>query len=209
MRVCTGLASDLALAAVGLGLVGGDTGEGDLAIRNVGTKVEAKILAIIQTVHITLSMKTVHKSVLIWYSTAQMFDLVTDVVHYPQFLPWCDHARVLALTDTGMSAEVGIAIGGVKQSFTTQNEHHIDEVTQARHVILTLVNGPFSKLDGRWDFIPVGPTTDASQGACRTELRLNYGFDNAMLAKLVGPVFDKIAASFVDAFVKRAEQVYG
>jgi ribosome-associated toxin RatA of RatAB toxin-antitoxin module len=206
MRVCTGLASDLALAAVGLGLVGGDTGEGDLAIRNVGTKVEAKILAIIQTVHITLSMKTVHKSVLIWYSTAQMFDLVTDVVHYPQFLPWCDHARVLALTDTGMSAEVGIAIGGVKQSFTTQNEHHIDEVTQARHVILTLVNGPFSNLDGRWDFIPVG---DASQGACRTELRLNYGFDNPMLAKLVGPVFDKIAASFVDAFVKRAEQVYG
>ncbi len=205
MRVCTGLASVLALAAVGLGLVGGETGEEDFAMSKNGNE----ILAIIQSVHIRLSMKTVHKSVLIWYSAAQMFDLVTDVTNYPQFLPWCDHARVLLQTETGMSAEVGIAIGGVKQSFTTQNEHHIDETTQARHVILTLVKGPFSKLNGRWDFIPIGNISDASQGACRTELRLNYGFDNAMLAKLVGPVFDKIAASMVDAFVKRAEQVYG
>jgi len=154
-------------------------------------------------------MKSVHKSVLIWYSSQQMFDLVTDVAKYPEFLPWCDHARVLSLTETGMRAEVGIAIGGVKQSFTTQNEHRFDEQSQARQVILTLVNGPFSKLEGQWDFTPVGDTSQAEQSACRTELRLNYGFSNAVLAKLVGPVFDKIAASFVDAFVKRAEQVYG
>ena len=64
----------------------------------------------------------------------------------------------------------------------------------------------FSRLDGQWDFVPIG---DGSQRACRVELTLNYGFDNAALGKLVGPVFDKIAASMVDAFVKRAEQVYG
>jgi ribosome-associated toxin RatA of RatAB toxin-antitoxin module len=71
---------------------------------------------------------------------------------------------------------------------------------------MKLVNGPFSKLEGTWDFTPVG---DISQRACKTELRLTYGFDNAVLAALVGPVFDKIAASMVDAFVKRADQVYG
>lgn len=146
-------------------------------------------------------MKTVHKSVLIWYSAEEMFNLVTAVGQYPQFLPWCDHASVVSQQSDSMTAEIGIALGRVKQTFTTQNDH-----TPGRRVAMKLVSGPFSKLDGTWDFTPVG---DASQRACRTELRLNYGFDNAVLATLVGPVFDKIAASMVDAFVKRANQVYG
>jgi ribosome-associated toxin RatA of RatAB toxin-antitoxin module len=75
-----------------------------------------------------------------------------------------------------------------------------------RQVRIKLVNGPFSRLDGEWNFVPLG---DDLQRACRVELTLNYGFDNATLSKLVGPVFDKIAGSMVDAFVKRATQVYG
>lgn len=55
-------------------------------------------------------------------------------------------------------------------------------------------------------FLPVG---DGSQRACRVSLTLNYGFDNITLGRLIGPVFDKIANSLVDAFVKRAAQVYG
>jgi ribosome-associated toxin RatA of RatAB toxin-antitoxin module len=69
-----------------------------------------------------------------------------------------------------------------------------------------LVDGPFSKLEGHWRFIPVG---QAGEGACKVELQLDYAFRSAALAALVGPVFDKIAGSLVDAFVKRAEQVYG
>jgi ribosome-associated toxin RatA of RatAB toxin-antitoxin module len=146
-------------------------------------------------------MKSVHKSVLIWYSAEEMFNLVTDVDKYAQFLPWCDHAKVIALTPTGMQAEIGIALSAVKQTFTTQNTH-----VEGRQVAMKLVKGPFSQLDGTWDFTPVGT---GDQRACKTDLRLNYGFDNAVLAALVGPVFDKIAATLVDAFVKRAEQVYG
>lgn len=146
-------------------------------------------------------MKTVSKSVLIWYSPQEMYALVTDVAHYPLFLPWCDHARVVSTDDTGMTAEVGIAFSGVRQTFTTRNEH-----TPDRQVAMKLIDGPFSRLDGEWNFIPLG---DGSQRACRVELVLNYGFKNATLGKLVGPVFDKIAGSLVDAFVKRATQVYG
>jgi ribosome-associated toxin RatA of RatAB toxin-antitoxin module len=149
-------------------------------------------------------MKSVHKSVLIWYSAEEMFNLVTDVDKYAQFLPWCDHAKVLSSTDTGMQAEVGISMGAVKQKFTTQNTHLITPA--GWQIGMKLLNGPFSKLEGTWSFTPVG---DASQRACKTELNLKYGFDNAVLAALVGPVFDKIAASMVDAFVKRADQVYG
>jgi ribosome-associated toxin RatA of RatAB toxin-antitoxin module len=130
-----------------------------------------------------------------------MFALVTGVAQYPQFLPWCDQAQVLSLEGDVMTAEVGIAFGGIHQKFTTQNTH-----VPGRAVQMQLVKGPFSNLDGTWRFTPVG---DGSQRACRVDLELHYGFSNMALSALVGPVFDRIAGSLVDAFVKRAEQVYG
>lgn len=143
---------------------------------------------------------SVNKSVLIWYSPAEMYALVTAVTDYPEFLPWCDHAKVLSIDEAGMTAEIGIAFGGIRQKFTTRNVH-----VEGQQVVISLVNGPFSKLEGEWNFLPLG---DGTQRACKVVLNLRYGFDSATLAKLVGPVFDKIAGSLVDAFVKRAEQVY-
>ncbi|MDE2605119.1 MAG: type II toxin-antitoxin system RatA family toxin [Burkholderiales bacterium] len=146
-------------------------------------------------------MKSVHKSVLIWYSAEEMFALVTDVARYSEFLPWCDHAAVIASEPDGMKAEVGIAFSGIHQTFTTRNTH-----VPGREVRMKLVDGPFSSLDGSWSFQPLG---QAGQRACKVSLELQYGFKNAALAALVGPVFDRIAGSLVDAFVKRAEQIYG
>jgi ribosome-associated toxin RatA of RatAB toxin-antitoxin module len=146
-------------------------------------------------------MKTIEKSVLIWYSPTEMFNLVVAVPDYPKFLPWCDHATVLAEDGDGMTAEIGLSFSGVKQTFTTRNSH-----VAGSRVGMHLVDGPFSKLDGEWQFLPLG---DGSQRACKIQFRLTYGFANAALAKLLGPVFDKVAGSLVDAFVKRAEQVYG
>ena len=104
-------------------------------------------------------MKTVHKSVLIWYTPQEMYDLVTDVAKYPAFLPWCDRANVLTQDAQGMTAEIGIAFSGIHQTFTTQNTH-----TSPRTVTMKLVKGPFSKLDGQWNFSDVG---DGSQRACK------------------------------------------
>ena len=146
-------------------------------------------------------MKTVNKSVLIWYSPAEMYALVTQVEKYPEFLPWCDHAQVQATDADGATAEGGIAFSGIRQTFTTRNTHVPDQ-----KVGMKLVKGPFSQLEGEWRFLPVG---NGSERACRVELTLHYGFDNVALAALVGPVFDRIASSMVEAFVARAEQVYG
>jgi ribosome-associated toxin RatA of RatAB toxin-antitoxin module len=143
-------------------------------------------------------MKTVHKSVLIWYSPAEMFRLVTDVEAYPQFLPWCDQARILESQEQGMLAELGIAFSGIHQRFTTRNTHVTDQQVHMR-----LVDGPFSSLEGEWNFLPLG-----EQRACKVELTLSYGFEGA-LGALISPVFDKIANTMVDAFVQRAKQVYG
>lgn len=167
-------------------------------------------------------MKSLQKSVLIWYSAPQMFALVTDVAKYPEFLPWCDHARVVQRDADGMTAELGLSVGGLRQVFTTRNEHEAD-----RRVGMSLVKGPFSNLEGAWTFSPVGAGPsgasvshpdgggDADAGgtlvnsACRVSLSLQYGFDNGALQAVVGPVFDRIANSLVDAFVKRAIKVYG
>jgi ribosome-associated toxin RatA of RatAB toxin-antitoxin module len=145
-------------------------------------------------------MKTVHKSVLIWYSAEEMYALVTDVARYPEFLPWCDRSRVIEEDEAGMTAEVGLAFAGFHQTFTTRNTH-----VPGREVHLKLVDGPFSHLDGLWKFTSVGGD---GERACRAELNLQYGFDSITLQSLVGPVFDKVASSLVEAFVKRAEHVY-
>ena len=146
-------------------------------------------------------MKTIQKSVLLMHSAHEMFALVTDVPQYPRFLPWCDDGEVLERDDFSMVAKVGMSIGGLRQSFTTRNVHIPD-----RQVLVKLVDGPFSHLNGQWDFSPLG---EGSESACKVAFQLTYGFSNTTLARLVGPVFDKIAGSLVEAFVRRADEVYG
>ena len=146
------------------------------------------------------TMKTVQKTALLWYSARQMYDLVIDVARYPEFLPWCDHTRIIEQDEHGMTAEIGMAFKALRQSFVTRNTH-----VPGREVTLQLVRGPFSRLQGHWTFTPVG---DADDAACRIELTLSYAF-KAPMAAIVGPLFNRIAKSLVDAFVKRAEQVYG
>lgn len=146
-------------------------------------------------------MKTIQKSVLLMHSAHEMFALVTDVPQYPQFLPWCDRGEVLKSDDLTVVAKVGMSIGGLRQSFTTRNLHTTD-----RQVLMQLVDGPFSHLNGQWDFTPLG---DGTERACKVAFQLSYGFSSTTLARLVGPVFDKIAGSLVEAFVKRADAVYG
>ena len=146
-------------------------------------------------------MKTVNKSVLIWYSPQEMYALVTAVERYPEFLPWCNQARVLQQHADGVTAEIGMAFAGLHHSFITRNLHVPDQ-----RLTMQLVSGPFSHLDGQWDFLPVA---NGLQRACKVTLELHYGFGNPVLAKLVGPVFDRIANSLVEAFVQRAQQVYG
>lgn len=148
-------------------------------------------------------MKTIHKSVLIWFSAEEMHALVTDVARYPEFLPWCERGTVLEQHNDLMVAEIGMSLGGFRKSFTTRN---VD--VPGRQVKLALVDGPFKHLDGTWDFHPLtDPNTQEPQRACRIELTLNYEFES-LFGSLVGPLFDKIASTLVDAFVKRAEQVY-
>lgn len=149
-------------------------------------------------------MKHVKKSVLLWYSPREMYELVTGVPRYPEFLPWCQQAEVLERHEGGMTARLSLAYAGVRHAFTTRNSHEAD-----RLVRMELVDGPFSMLDGVWSFAPLAKPGSDTVEACKIEFELRYAFSSAALEAVVSPVFDRIANTFVDSFVQRAESVYG
>jgi ribosome-associated toxin RatA of RatAB toxin-antitoxin module len=147
-------------------------------------------------------MKHVRKSVLLWYSPREMYELVTDCRSYPSFLPWCEHAEVLEEDEGGMTVRLHLVYAGLHHAFTTRNQHAVGE-----SVSMDLIDGPFSVLDGTWLFKPIGQA--GSTPACRIEFDLRYAFNSSALEVVLSPVFDRVANTFVDSFVQRAEQVYG
>ncbi len=150
-------------------------------------------------------MKQVKKSVLLWYTPREMYELVTAVERYPEFLPWCSHVDVLAREEEAVTARLHLAYAGVRHAFTTRNRNE-----DARSVRMELVDGPFSHLDGVWQFLPLNkPGTEGDPTACKIVFELSYAFSSGALEAVVSPVFDRIANTFVDSFVQRAEGLYG
>ena len=143
-------------------------------------------------------MAMVEKSVLITHSAQEMFDLVDAVEDYPAFLPWCSETRVDYRDDRKTIATLHISYLSVKSHFTTENDKIIP-TTMSLH----LVDGPFRRLEGAWNFKPL------SENACKIEFQLSYEFSSKMFEKVIGPVFSQIANTFVEAFVRRADDIYG
>lgn len=142
-------------------------------------------------------MHKVEKTVLVNHSATQMFMLVDAVEDYPKFLPWCGGVDLLERSATSTSATLHINFHGLKQKFSTQN------IKNSPHAMeMQLKDGPFKHLDGSWSFVEL--QTDA----CKITFRLNYEFANSMLEKLISPVFNHIAATFVDGFVAQADKIY-
>ena len=135
---------------------------------------------------------------LVGHSCERMYALVDAVEDYPKFLPWCGGATVIHRDAQVTRATVLINYHGIRQSFTTENAKRPPE-----EMLIRLVEGPFRALDGTWRFTALG------ERGCKVELKLHYEFSSRILEKLVGPVFDHIANTLVDAFARRAEQVHG
>lgn len=142
-------------------------------------------------------MREVRRSALLPYTAGQIYGLVTDVARYPEFLPWCTAARIL--TDEGefVTVNLGLARGIVRGNFTTRNR-----LVPDRSVEMRLVDGPFTFLEGRWDFRPIA---DAGTHA---ELQLRFQTRGLISGLALGPAFEEICNQLVDAFGRRAHQVF-
>ena len=140
-------------------------------------------------------MYRVEKSVLVMHSAETMFHLVDTVEDYPKFLPWCGGTEVHARDANITKATIHINYHGLKQHFTTQNTKSFPT-----HMQIVFVDGPFKMLEGEWQFI------ELQKNACKIIFKLQYAFNNALLEKVIAPVFSHIANTFVDHFIKRADQ---
>jgi len=143
-------------------------------------------------------MAEVQRSALVPYSAQRMFALVDRVEDYPKFLPWCGGSTVELRSSEVTRAEIRIDYHGIRQAFKTENRN-----APPSRIDIQLVSGPFRRLDGHWQFSAL------RADACKIEFRLHYEFSSRLLEKLVGPVFNYIAGSLVDAFLARAEKLYG
>ena len=143
-------------------------------------------------------MREVRRSALLPYTAGQLYSLVADVERYPEFLPWCTSARIVADEGEFVTVSLGLARGLVRGSFTTRNQ-----LLPERSVEMRLVEGPFSLLEGRWDFLPI------QDAGTRAELRIRFQTRGLISGLALGPAFEDICNQMVDAFGRRAHQVFG
>ncbi len=142
-------------------------------------------------------MPNIHRTAIVPYTTSQMYQLVNAIENYPLFLPWCKTSKILSQNEDEIKASLLLARGGLEKSFTTCNRLQKDKMIEIR-----LLDGPFQHLEGFWQF----ETIDES---CLVTLNLEFEFAGKLLSLAFGPVFNQVANSLVDAFVKRAHTLYG
>lgn len=143
-------------------------------------------------------MPDVRRSALLPFTPAQMYALVADVRRYPEFLPWCTSADVLDQDGDHVTASLGLSLGPVRASFTTRNR-----LRPGSGMDMSLVDGPFRLLEGRWDFAAIG------DAGTRATLDLRFETSGAIGGIVFGPAFEQACNQLVDAFGRRARQVYG
>ena len=140
-------------------------------------------------------MKNIARSAIVEHSAAEMYALVENIEAYPEFLPWCTATQVHERLPGRTRATLTVGVGGLSHAFTTLNDTRPGEA-----IDMHLASGPFRRFEGRWRFVALAPD------ACRIEFSLQYEFSSRVLGKVLSPLFDGMADSMVEAFVRRATE---
>lgn len=130
------------------------------------------------------------------YSAQTMYEVVNNVKDYPDFLPWCADAKILSQSATSMDAAILMKKAGVNHWFSTSNK-----LLKNKKIEMTLLDGPFKRLEGGWEFI------ELEDRASKIILRLNFEFSHGLGKTLIAPVFTRIANTMVDSFCTRVHEV--
>ena len=141
-------------------------------------------------------MASINRSALVMHSAASMYALVNDVERYPEFLDGCSKVDLIESTVTAMTARLYLSKAGLSYQFVTRNTLLADE-----KITLELQDGPFDYLRGSWVFTPL------RDDACKVEMALEFGV-SGLKGKALSGLFSPIAGNMVDAFCKRADNIY-
>ena len=143
-------------------------------------------------------MTEISKTTVVPYTPEEMYVLVNDIESYPAFLPWCSAAKILTQQEKSLTATLSLALGKIKQSFTTENT-----MQDGSRIEIQLIEGPFKHLSGYWKFNP------EDEQSCHIQLHMDFEFKNKIIKHTLGKAFYKVMDSLVESFAQRAQQVYG
>jgi ribosome-associated toxin RatA of RatAB toxin-antitoxin module len=140
-------------------------------------------------------MTTIRRSALVEHSAARMFALVNDVASYPRRFEWCDAADVLEASEERVVARLDLGLGALRTWFTTENT-----LSPPHHIDMQLRDGPFRRLNGRWQFHAL------DESACKVTLTLDFEPQNKLLGPALALGFQGLADRMVDDFVRAADR---
>ena len=127
------------------------------------------------------------------YPAELMYAVVSDVEKYPQFLPWVQALRILSRRENGLTAEMAVGYGALRERYTSDVKldpkiHRID---------VAQIKGPFKTLENHWQFTPRGE-------GCEVTFSILFEFKSRLLHSLAGDKFEKVMLKMADAFEARA-----
>ncbi len=137
------------------------------------------------------------------HNAVDMFDLVADVERYPQFVPLCSGMKLRSRTEEAdgtvvIVADMTVAYKLIRETFRSRARLDRDHL----RILVTYLDGPFSRMENRWEFAAV------EDRLCDVKFFISYEFRSRMLAMLMGAMFDTAFRRFAAAFEKRADEVY-
>lgn len=143
-------------------------------------------------------MKRIARSAIVEHTAEELYALVEGIEDYPQFLPWCREARVHARSATSTVATLTVGLKGLRYAFTTENANQPSSAIDLR-----LREGPFRHFAAHWRFTALG------EHAARIDFAMEYEFSGRVISRALGPLFETIADTMVEAFKRRADELHG
>lgn len=142
-------------------------------------------------------MPRIHLTEIVPHTPQQMFDLVIDIEHYPDFLPWCVRCRKSRQQPRQFVAEMTFSIKGISDTFYT-----LDKIDPGKKVEVNLISGPFNYLVNVWQFTP------APNGGTSIDFMIDFRFKSRLMDLTIGGIFAHASRQMISAFRKRASVVY-
>jgi coenzyme Q-binding protein COQ10 len=106
-------------------------------------------------------------------------------------------AKVRSRTETEQVADLTIGFGPFRETFTSRVILQRPDLIKVRYE-----NGPFRYLNNQWKF-----ATDPR--GCKVDFFVDFEFRSKLLQAAIGVVFNEAVRRMVNAFLKRAQDVYG
>ena len=132
------------------------------------------------------------------FTAQQMFDLITDVDCYDEFIPYCTASRVRQRSDDEMLADLAVGYKMLRETYSSR----IELGTEPLRVTVHQAKGPFRHLFNHWTF------EDTPTG-CDVHFELRFEFSVPLLRRIIQPIMGRVVERFVAAFEKRALEIYG